>query len=464
MYFNELFSIHNSYIGYGAKIDPRSHACLIDGEAEGSGAESSSRNGFRNGDTAPHAFPQFVQLPPELRHQIWHFYCPDLSAKARVLPFLEFPTITVDWQNDYSLPDYQALAEQTKTLRAVLSTHRESRSIAVRKYPDELVMDSASGAAIVRFRKETDVIFLMELLTDVDYSMPEFGNEIQNLAVGVVEDFSEERYFYDGSLLKVLPALKGLFPNLRRLFSHWPSLTQPTDMEEWCVTEHVHLYMVRTCYERESGVNELPSTLFCWPDLDAHLDFARSWVPQLCSLEEMEEAGVELWPIVEFESEMSMQLFDMMKRLYWNPPFRTHGRDSPDSEDDESNADRTDADEYGSGVTQTDHHDSMDFDGSSEGELSFEDIGLFSCLRPDAGRVLAKRNVEPNLRWHKRKAIVVDTDGEEEDEMGHDDDGGRPQNKRARLSGPILGFDVEEEEEEEEVEEEEEDLRPDQGG
>ncbi|KAG5975684.1 hypothetical protein E4U56_003349 [Claviceps arundinis] len=453
MYFDELFSIHNNYIGYDAKIDPRSHACLIDGEAEGSSAESSSRNEFRNEDTAPRAFPQFMQLPPELRHQIWHFYCPDLRAKARVLPFLEFPIITVDWQNNYSLPDYQALAEQTKSLRAVLSTHRESRSIAVRKYPDELVMDSASGAAIVRFRKETDVIFLMELLTDVDYSVPEFGNEIQNLAVGVVEDFSEERYFYDGSILKVLPALKGLFPNLRRLFSHWPSLTQPTEMEEWCVTEHVHLYMVKTYYERASGVDELPSTLFCWPDLDAHLDFARSLVPQMCSLEKMEEAGVEFWPIVEFESEMTMQMYDMMKQLYWNPPFRTHGRDSPDSGDDESNADHTDSDEYGSGVV--DHHASMEFDGSSEDETSF---GLFSCLRPDAGRVLAELNVEPGLRSHKRKAIAADSDDEEENEMGHDDDGDRPRHKRARLFRRTLGFDVEEEEEEEE------DLQPDQGG
>ncbi|KAG5958183.1 hypothetical protein E4U58_005464 [Claviceps cyperi] len=456
MFFDEFFSFHNSYIGYDAKIDPRSHACLIDGEAEGSGTESSSRNGVRNGDRATRAFPQFVQLPPELRHQIWHFYCSDLSAKARVLPFLEFPTTTVDWQNDYPLPDYQALAEQTKTLRAVLSTHRESRSIAVRKYPDELVMDSTSGAAIVRFRKETDVVFLMELLTDVDYSMPEFGNEIQNLAVGVVENFSEERDFYDGSILEVLPALKGLFPNLRRLFSHWPSLTQPTEMEEWCVTEHVHLYMVKTYYGRVSGMDELPSTLFCWPDLDAHLDFARSLVPQICSLEEMEEAGVELWPIVEFESEMSMQLFDMMKRLYWNPPFRSHGQESSDSEDEESNADHTDSDEYGSGGV--DHHESMDFDGSSEGELSFGDIGLFSCLRPDVGRVLAGLNAEPGLRPHKRKAIAVDIDDEEEDEMGHDDDGGRPQNKRARLFRPILGFDVEEEEEEEE------DPQPDKGG
>ncbi|KAG6289565.1 hypothetical protein E4U46_002477 [Claviceps purpurea] len=446
MYFDEFFSIHDtSFIGYGAAIND---------EAEESAEEASSRNGFRNEDTAPRSFPQFVQLPPELRHQIWHFYCPDLSAKARVLPFLEFPTTTVDWQNEYSLPDYQALAEQTKNLRAVLSTHRESRSIAVRKYPDELVMDSTSGAAVVRFRKETDIIFLMELLTDVDYSVPEFGNEIQNLAVGVVEDFSEERYFYDGSILKVLPALKGLFPNLRRLFSHWPSLTQPTEMEEWCVTEHVHLYMVKTYYERVSGVDELPSTLFCWPDLDAHLDFARSLVPQMCSLEKMEEAGVEFWPIVEFESEMSMQMYDMMKRLYWNPPFRTHGRDSPDSGDDESNADHTDSDEYGSGVV--DHHESMDFDGSLEDETSF---GLLSCLRPDAGRVLAELNVERGLRSHKRKAIAVDTDDEEENEMGHDDDGDRPQNKRARLFRPTLGFDVEEEEEEEE-----EDLQSDQGG
>lgn len=41
----------------------------------------------------------------------------------------------------------------------------------------------------------------------------------------------------------------------------------------------------------------------------------------------------------------------------------------------------------------------------------------------------------------------MDTDVEEEDKMGHDDDGGRSPNERAGLCLPIFGFDKQEEEE-----------------
>ncbi|KAG5975707.1 hypothetical protein E4U56_003372 [Claviceps arundinis] len=459
MYFDEPMSADNmSNIGYNSKTNPRNQFCLIDDGAEQSGEESSSGYGFRDGDTAPGAFPQFVRLPPELRHEIWHFYCPDLSVKARVLPFKKWPgsAFRETRRKCLSASDHGALADQTRNLRAMLSTHRESRSIAVRKYPNELAMDTASGTSIVRFRKETDVIFLMELLTDVNYSVPEFGHEIENLAVGLVENFSSEKYFDNETILKVLPGIQVLFPNLKRLFSHWPAMTHATDMEEWCVTECVHSYMVKACRGWEPYSDEYTDTLFCWPDLDAHPDFARSLVPKMCSLEEMEETGVEFWPIVEFESETSMQMYDMMRRLYWNSYLATNGGNGPDSEHNYGNANGTDADQHGSeGIG---HDEIMEPDGSSESELSLGETGLFSCRRSDDVQALAEFDVEPHSRRHKRKAMAVATEDEEEDEMGHvhDDDDGKPQSKRSRLSRQIPGADNEEEEEEEE------DPKPDQ--
>ncbi|KAG6138270.1 hypothetical protein E4U38_000548 [Claviceps purpurea] len=279
--------------------NPPNHHCPIDEVAEKPGEESSRS---RNGDTAPGTFPQFMQLPPELRRQIWHFYCSDLSVKARVLPFPDMSSLIVslmDYNKTYSLTDNGALAEQTKNLRAVLSTHRESRTIALRKYPDELLIETASRASIIRFRKDTDVIFVSILATEKDYSFLDFESEIENLAVGVVDDYSEERYFQDDRLLQVVPGIKALFPNLKRLFSRRPAPARHEDMEKWCVTEHVHSYTIESHYK---------TTLFYWPDLDAHADFVRSSVPQLCSLEEMEEAGVELWPMVEFESWKPMRM------------------------------------------------------------------------------------------------------------------------------------------------------------
>ncbi|KAG6056024.1 hypothetical protein E4U17_002559 [Claviceps sp. LM77 group G4] len=342
-----------------ASSNPGNHHCLIDDLAEKPCGECSR---FQNGDTAPGAFPQFMRFPPELRLQIWHFYCPDLVAKARVLPFMEFPSSsTVDTQTDCSesfLPDYEALAEQTKDLRVVLSTHRESRSIAVRKYPDELVMDSASGAGIVRFRKETDVIFLSEVVMGEDYST---GSEIENLAVGFVNDYigfvndySGERYFRGKTLLQVVPGIRSLFPNLKRLFSHRLAPTKYKNMEEWCVTEHVHSYMIDSHFQ---------TTLFYWPDLDAYPDFARSSVPKLCSVEEMEEAGVELWPMVEFESWKPLLIPDGSEFEDDSSSSSIYSYDDSTSDDidgdDDSNADGTDSDDDSS-AENTDWSDSDD--------------------------------------------------------------------------------------------------------
>ncbi|KAG5975681.1 hypothetical protein E4U56_003346 [Claviceps arundinis] len=346
-----------------AKIEIGNHLCLIDDVAEKPGEESSRS---RNGDTAPGAFPQFMRLPPELRRQIWHSYCPDLSAKARVLPFMEFPSSsTVDTQSDYSesslqLLAYGDLAEQTKELRAVLSTHSESRSIAVRKYPEELVLnklDSDSGAGIFRFRKETDVMFLSKVVMWEDDSISEFAIEIENLAVGGVVDYSTER-FQDETLLQAVPEIKSLFPNLKRLYSPRQAVQAPTerkDIEKWCVAEHVHSYMIDS---------DDQTTMFYWPDLDAHADFARSSVPKLCSLEEMKEAGVELWPMVEVRSWKPMLTLD-------GPEFEddSSSTDSSDSDDesDDSNADGTDSHDESS-VDSSDSEDDSEADSSDSDE------------------------------------------------------------------------------------------------
>ncbi|KAG6227619.1 hypothetical protein E4U26_001570 [Claviceps purpurea] len=359
LYLDEPMSTDDmSNTSYDAKINTGNDLCLIDLVAEKPGEESSTS---RNGDTAPGAFPQFMRFPPELRYQIWHSYCPDLSAKARVLPFLEFPSLKVmDYNNTYSLPDKGALAEQTRNLRTVLSTHRESRSIAVRKYPDELLMETASRASIIRFRKDTDVIFVSILATEKDYSFLDFGSEIENLAVGVVDDYSEERYFQDDKLLQVVPGIKGLFPNLKRLFSRRPAPAKHKDMEEWCVTEHVHSYTIESHYK---------TILFYWPDLDAHADFVRSSVPKLCSLEEMEEAGVELWPLVEFESRKPMRIPD-------GPEFEDDSSSTGIYSYDDSTADDIDSDDD-SNAGGIDSDDDSIADGTdSDDDRNADSVGL----------------------------------------------------------------------------------------
>ncbi|KAG6200425.1 hypothetical protein E4U10_002543 [Claviceps purpurea] len=237
-----------------------------------------------------------MQLPPELRRHIWYFYCPDLSAKARVLEFTlkesDAPTTPSD---HFSLKTDPTLASQTKSLRAMLSTHRESRSIAVRIFPDELALDMDSRRAIVRFRKESDVVFLMAFMLDVNY-VP-FASQVQNLAVGHVHTYCAEDIYYDRCLFGLVSMIKTMYPNLKRLYSQWPVIAWPTDkFGEWCVTEYVHKY-VEENYGRETDPEEYTNS--------RKNNLARSVLPRVCSLDELEEAGLEVRSMVKFESDDS---------------------------------------------------------------------------------------------------------------------------------------------------------------
>ncbi|KAG5975705.1 hypothetical protein E4U56_003370 [Claviceps arundinis] len=429
MYSDEPMSTDKtSNAGYDANINPSSHLRLIGDEAEVSGEVC----GIQGGDTAPGAFPQFMQLPPELRQQIWHFYCPDLIVKARVLPFRKWPGPRVsDSQNDCFIPDYHLLADHTRNLRTMLSTHRESRRIAMRKYPDELVMNAAPGTSIVRFRKETDVTFFRNLSTDVDYSVPDFGNKIENLAVESVDN-SEGYYEGEDLLLRALPALKRLFHNLRRLFSYQPSESCLPSRGDWITFEYVHRYTaaVKKDYGWGPGLVEHTNTLYCWPDLDTYPDLVRSLLPRICLLETMDEAGVELWPLVRFRTEISMKAYDMMRRQSW-----------PSSENGDDSSEANQAIENGSEAVD---HDSEAIDSGSDNIDQDNDAIDYDSDAIDHDSDEIDRDSDA-ICMRKRKGIIVGTDVEEEAEIDHDDDGGGPKKKRARQSRPILGFDEKEE-------------------
>ncbi|KAG6125023.1 hypothetical protein E4U38_007983 [Claviceps purpurea] len=228
------------------------------------------------------AFSRFMQLPPELRRHIWYFYCPDLSAKARALEFTlkesDAPTTPSD---HFSLKTDPTLASQTRSLRAMLSTHRESRSIAVRIFPDELALDMDSTRAIVRFRKESDVVFLMAFTLDVNY-VP-FATQVQNLAVGHVHTYCAEEIYYDRCLFGLVSMIKATYPNLKRLYSQWPVIAWPTDkFGECCVAEYVHKY-VEENYGRETDPEEYTNS--------RNNNLARSVLPRVCSLDNWKKQG-----------------------------------------------------------------------------------------------------------------------------------------------------------------------------
>ncbi|KAG6006899.1 hypothetical protein E4U21_006618 [Claviceps maximensis] len=428
---------------------------LIDLEAEESGlgssedSESDEESSVASGDsTTDFTFPQFMQLPPELRYRIWHFYCPDLSAKARVLQFTFAPSSAIMKRpHDYSVKESFTMADQTETLRAMLSTHRESRSIAVLKYPDELSIDAGSGDAIIRYRKETDVISVDNFRTGKRYFLPGFATKVQNFGLNPRRPPNER---LNAALVGLaMGEIKGIFPNLKRVFLQSRASLQWEETLQWCVMDYAHVYMVAT-HEKSPGLGEDLMSLFCWPDVNKNPDLAHPAVPRRCPPELDAKWGVEMWPMVEFENE-EVEIFDKLRKSMLIPDLGNDSHDEESGDSDNDTEDGTDSNEYESeGI---DDSEIIELEGSSEDELLVGELGRFSSPESESDGVPAVYQVddaEPLQRSRKRKTIVVDSDDEEEAEgNGGADNEDEPRRKRARHSHLVLDSDDDEEEEEE---------------
>ncbi|KAG6227634.1 hypothetical protein E4U26_001586 [Claviceps purpurea] len=392
-----------------SKNSTQNHNSLIDDEAGQSGEESSSGSDFRNRDSVPRpTFHQFMQLPPELRHQIWHLYCPDLSAKARVLQFMFW---------DWVVTPHPTLKELTKTLRVMLSTHHESRTIALRKYPDKLGIEKGSGNAIIRFRKETDVVTLLDWRQHRDFFFSGFTDEIENFAILPMQNIDETMRDYNEDLVEIVIGLKQWFPNLKRLFSLWsPQYHLSSYNKDWCVTDNVYSYLSLT-QGLEYGLPVDVYTLFCWPDLDAHPTFTRSSVPRLCSAETIKKMGVEVWPIAYFQQMEGLILWASMRVLYLKPELAA-GSTRFHDDGEGSDMEYSNMLDYGTisddhGSEEMDDDEVIELDGSlMEEQLSGEEERAAS-LELEEVQVSGDPHAEPLPRSRKRKAMAVDSADEE---------------------------------------------------
>ncbi|KAG5975685.1 hypothetical protein E4U56_003350 [Claviceps arundinis] len=307
---------HTKNAGDGLEISLPKHNCPINDKAEQAGEKSSSSpESQKNGDPTPCAFPQFMQLPPELRYHIWKSYCPDL-AKSRVL---QFNFVGKKRLGLCVVPD-RTMVDQTESLRIVLSTHSESRNLALRQYPDELALIAGVADGIIRFRKETDIISLRDWAPDVTsmtdwtprgkkkYFMPDFSDRIENLALEPIQ------IPYRETIFDTAPLLRLTFPNLKRLFKHYPFLEFVSSLKNWCFTNIAHAYVVET-HKRANGKGLDSKFMFCWPDLDGFADFAKCLANKRLEVtpEKMKNGGLEVWPVVEFGSQEQINTYERMR-------------------------------------------------------------------------------------------------------------------------------------------------------
>lgn len=198
---------------------------------------------------APSSFPQFMQLPPELRHHIWSLFCPDLVAKSRVFE------VEVNPKPRNNLGIGAFLQQQTAPTRAVLATHRESRALALRTFPDTLPIHDGDG--VVRFNKNTDLVLFDEpprsILENIYY-----------LGLGPDWGFDEDLPAKDPSSVDPrIQILLQTFPNLKAVYYHIEG-RNPATMP-WLKADKLNFYHFQA-YEEEPGLGEDLDFIFCWPD------------------------------------------------------------------------------------------------------------------------------------------------------------------------------------------------------
>ncbi|KAF4457127.1 hypothetical protein F53441_915 [Fusarium austroafricanum] len=409
-------------------------------------------------DTSDDYFHKFCQLPPELRHRVWEFFCPELCARYRVLDFqISYGTARHPEAESafvWTVRDGIALGDQTKNLRTVFAVHKDSRALATNAFPHSLSIDAGpEGDATVPFNRNSDVVLMNGLSCPpgrMVFHLPGFASEIKNFALGgpnILDDLSGPD----------VPSLLSQFTQLEYFYVNVSSTDCQKSSLAWCTSDLINRYQTQT-YEHQPGLGEDLQFLWCWPDLQRHPDFARfqidrdTWdnLPDPLG-SELERRGLKAWPMVAFEYERGLRRHEMLQTL--GPDMGDSDSSDEDEEEDDDDGDNgPDLDEYESDGIDDDEivetYDPSDEEGISLASGSpapaprqlsddeDEDDGAganFSSPEPEPESAPAPRG--------RKRRVVSDSDEEEDEDV-------EPTAKRARTDRVV---ESDEEDEDEDV-------------
>jgi hypothetical protein len=330
--------------GSGSEGHPESNGFFdleaADSDNESPGSDESDADQDHDGTelyAEDYFFPQFKRLPFELRHRIWEFFCPDLTAKSRVFWFqahYNHGSLRV------SIGEGPFLEQQTRPARAMLALHRETRELALKAFPDTLAFGRDS---VVRFNSERDVVMLSSIEpVMMDHlgalpPLPGFGEHIRHLAVNPdVLDSLGSRH----------STLFGAFEHLKTVYYlvH-PAEHKPQHLR-WCASDLIKHYFVTT-FEERPGLGEDGQYLYCWPDVENHRAFAEAEIPlggladDLWAREgalsiDIKGAnfnGAPIWPMVQFLWDSGLRRFDDLRA--WDGQGAIEWESSDEEEDEE---------------------------------------------------------------------------------------------------------------------------------
>ncbi|KAI3318930.1 hypothetical protein HD806DRAFT_510413 [Xylariaceae sp. AK1471] len=325
------------------------------------------------------SFPHFSRLPPELRTMIWEAVDPYLKCERKVVDFFLMEGNDI-WESPM-------LYQQTAPARALLATCQESRSIALKHYPDAIKLRRGFGQ--VRFNSSNDVVLLQ---TPRDYndilSIESWCDKIKYLAFDFLCSGPDDYQRAFSHIPEILPKSYG---NLEAIFICYRANDLRIGRLHWTVTKFAKRFY-RETFEECPGIGEDFRHLYCWPDTTLNASFAdvvgedylRRFpiIPEICS--------IPVWPMIEYESERTFSLYhevksrcphkDVQKSFAASFSDTSEGSSVYESEPDDYALDGfvVDSSSEGSERSSDDENDNVDVDGplssSNHGDPSNMDL------------------------------------------------------------------------------------------
>lgn len=211
----------------------------------------------------PPSFPQFPDLPAELRLRVWEFFCKGLADGPRVFR-VKLATEASDITGDvpYSIQPTSILRQQTAAARTALAISRESRDEALKLLPDTFTVNDGTG--VVRFTARRDVVLLDGefnapwMRSSWNHHIEGFSDHIVNLALGT--DFMAFRTVYLGRnpedmvhttwflLLFLNP-----FTQLKTVYCCGDDWREDRHLKRWCASDLVNRYHFSPDRRREAA-------------------------------------------------------------------------------------------------------------------------------------------------------------------------------------------------------------------
>ncbi|KAM3441046.1 hypothetical protein MY4824_001830 [Beauveria thailandica] len=412
---------------------------------EGSGSDEEESDCDEEVDPFP-----FTRLPPELRLRVWTLFCPELLGAPRVLDLNIQDSVSPTRTSSCKvIGPGLCLEDQTRALRCVLATNRQSRAFAKEKFPDELRLESDDGDELTLcVNLKTDIAMLdqapdfsyQDAATTARVNFDGFSESLINLALPLHDYSLYERETDVSSWLCK-------FRSLQRLFLYTEDDTLggrrlKDDALRWCAAPSARQYYMET-FEKEPGYGENYTCVICWPDSVRSPSFTKAHVPKwhkkfLFPSQEnaFEGAGVNLFPMVQFNTEQALERYANFVAID-HLPLKVYGADEEASDADSYEEETDEDEEYQlNNLPNAYESDGIDDD---EPEIFYdsEDVHFDDTDSDESGRGDAPRNPfsspelseaegNPPVRGRKRH-VIADSDDEDEQEPS-----GRPA-KRKRL-------------------------------